>query len=404
MRSTQNRINKTIQSKIFSINCKYSGIDLLQFYYEAGEKYAKAIISDFPNVKSISILAGIGGNGADALSTSFFIHKIKPNIKIHTYLIGRVRNSHSELIPKFYKIIKNLNTQNLKLSQDAKTDYIQEADLILEALVGTGLEGKSLRRRQRDVIRKITRFNKTIISIDKAAPHYKPQKTYSLNIPKSLNSQIIKIKYPERISSLAGPGEYEMIKKPNERSHTKKNGKLLLIAESKKYLQTAKYAAENYKTDLSFYDFTKEKETALLKDIEGSDVILMSDIKNSILKKAFLIYLLDHFQKTFVFAGSSREILFEMNSSLEEKDIIIHAHKSEEISLDLQKVANQNKVDFILSGISSIITFSDGTRKIVESKIDLKQQEEVDSILSVLLTRNSKKIAIPAAAFVVGKV
>ena len=142
-----------MQSKIKSIsitsgemraleaNAEYFGISLLQLMENAGGGIAQEIVSRFANDRKIVIFCGLGGNGGDGFVAAR--HLLTAGFKVEVVLVGKSRDISHESALKNWKILEALQGQIplVEISDSSALPKV-EADIVIDALLGTGTKGK----------------------------------------------------------------------------------------------------------------------------------------------------------------------------------------------------------------------------------------------------------------------
>jgi len=141
--------------RILDANSEWFGVSAIDLMEKAGRDVAKEANK---LGKSFAIVCGSGNNGGDGFTAARYL-KSKPKI----FYIGRPRTNEAY---ENYMRVRNyrpipLSTENLDRLQSA----LSEADVVIDALFGTGVTGK-LREPARTAIQMINGFKKKIVSVD----------------------------------------------------------------------------------------------------------------------------------------------------------------------------------------------------------------------------------------------
>ncbi|MCX8172661.1 MAG: NAD(P)H-hydrate epimerase, partial [Archaeoglobaceae archaeon] len=113
--------------RILDLNCEYFGLSRLQLMENAGKAIAEEIMKRFNDGK-VAVFAGGGNNGGDG----FVAARHLKGFEIEIYLAGEIK---SDIAMKNFEILKKANFKINKVSEC-------EADIIVDALLGTGISGK----------------------------------------------------------------------------------------------------------------------------------------------------------------------------------------------------------------------------------------------------------------------
>lgn len=265
-------MNLWVQKALINdVNLKFFGVDLHKLYASSGKLIADKLSEMYGLNKSYVFVCGLGGNASDGLSTA--INLIELGAKsIDVYIVGRVNYSGSTIFKALYNQLDKVKTdsKNLTIKQDCYAEDIVQKDIVVESLVGTGLEGSKLNKRFHDCVNRISHFKSKMVAIDIPAPSYTPDDVISLNYPKTDTSIVIDIPESKDASLLCGPGEVKFLFNSKERTHKLKNGKILYISSTtnKNEFEHIGMAAKNYSCNLYIYNFNTE-----LKELKGFNFI-----------------------------------------------------------------------------------------------------------------------------------
>jgi hydroxyethylthiazole kinase-like uncharacterized protein yjeF len=137
-------INQPITSRemrALEVNAEYFGIDLLQLMEMAGYNVAKEIAGRFNKTKTVAIFCGLGGNGGDGFVAAR--HLLSWGFDVSVVLVGRSRDISHESALKNWSILKSLQDRvSLIEVHDSSAIPMVKADVIVDALLGTGTKGK----------------------------------------------------------------------------------------------------------------------------------------------------------------------------------------------------------------------------------------------------------------------
>jgi hydroxyethylthiazole kinase-like uncharacterized protein yjeF len=383
-------LTKISEAKIMDLNAKYFGINLDELFDESGELISEQIISDYGKDQEFVIVAGLGGNSGDGLSVAF--HLAKAGVKmVRIFLIGRANQiehpSTAVIWSKLYAFYKDQKPKNLLIKQDCYAADISQGDVVIEALVGTGISRDVLNKRFHDVIKRISHFDSILIAIDVPVPHYTPDKTYSLLYPKVEDAKVIKLNLPQELALLSGPGEVEALIKPKKYSHKSKNGKIVVIHNTanpeviKQNIQIAKeYETYVYVINLnkSFsenltlelknfnnYEIVQEGEEEIA--INNSDVILFGKFDSeSLVNKAFINEILKVENKKFVIFGDGLNYIDFENIDASKNDfcLLLDRVQSNQLPNGDKRFAVENKVNVITLGTQTTLYSANNEFKI----------------------------------------
>ncbi len=366
------------QSQTLNTNARFLGIDLFKCFDEAGKKIAIDLIKKYNLKKTFGIICGLGGNGVDGLATA--LHLAQSNASVTVYLAGRHGNIEHPVGKIFWDKLSEMETSTfrlLKLKQECYNTDIEKHDIILEALVGTGINKKNLNKRFKDIIKSISHFDAHVISMDLPAPHYIPDFTYSIIYPKSENNNLtLQVKLPDEILYSIGPGDVQALRKPKKSSHKNKNGNLLILSSSEKDKKLFEQIAKGYECSLSF-----KLINSLNEDFENiaksSDSILLYDLEYNFTTKSILKELFKLFEdKTFIFNHSliseiGEELILNidkkviLNDKLLKKNKIVNSKGYSMLSEQngTREIASKLRATVVELGLNTLISDENGNFK-----------------------------------------
>ena len=242
------------QMRVLEINAEYYGICLLQLMENAGQNVAAEVLSRFPEAKRIAIFCGLGGNGGDGFVAAR--HLCSKGYKVSIILAGRGEEIKHEAALKNWDPLKCLN-QNLEINEVTDSAAIPkiEADVAIDALLGTGTTGK-LKPLVAVLVEHINNLRAFKIAVDiptgidsdtgevlgsavnadLTLTFYAP-KVGLEHAKKCVGKMIVKdIGLPKEFENFAGPGDViSVIKNRELSSHKGDFGQLLVIGGSEVY-------------------------------------------------------------------------------------------------------------------------------------------------------------------------
>jgi hydroxyethylthiazole kinase-like uncharacterized protein yjeF len=129
------------EMRVLEVNAEYYGISLLQLMENAGSNIAQETTSRFLKDKKIAIFCGLGGNGGDGFVAAR--HLLAAGFKVTIVLVGRGRDISHEAALKNWVILQSLQDKIL-LCEVTDSSVIPKvtADIVIDALLGTGTKGK----------------------------------------------------------------------------------------------------------------------------------------------------------------------------------------------------------------------------------------------------------------------
>ncbi|MDD5736056.1 MAG: NAD(P)H-hydrate epimerase, partial [Methanothrix soehngenii] len=130
------RIISWEEMQALDANCLYFGLLPLQLMENAGAAIAREVVASSPG-KRVAIVAGRGNNGGDAFVAARHLSGYNATV----YLLGRSRDISTEEARRNWKILERLHL-DLREIKDAEDLMLDECDLIVDAIFGTGVRGR----------------------------------------------------------------------------------------------------------------------------------------------------------------------------------------------------------------------------------------------------------------------
>ena len=225
------------EMKVIDTNSEYFGVPTFQLMENAGKNIAEFIQNHFKDTtKHILILCGTGNNGGDGFVAARYLTQYYP---ITVFLTGT--EIKTQIAQKNYQ---KLQTYEVKMYHTLRDlDYlIQENDLIIDALLGTGLSGP-LKEPYATIVKKVNETRKkTIISVDVPTGLGTPlavqpdhtvtfhDKKQGMTEQNSGTITVVDIGVPQEALTYVGPGELSIYyPRPTKKSHKGDNGVVLII-------------------------------------------------------------------------------------------------------------------------------------------------------------------------------
>lgn len=253
-------------------NTEYNHIPTIVLMENAGSKIAEYIINTYPDKKRVSIYSGTGGNGGDGFVIAR--HLLNHGYKVRLFLLSRpenIKNKDSKTNYESIKIISQTD-KNLKLSIITDSTQIQpdNSDIIIDAILGTGVNGK-LRQPISNAVDTINYSPAIVISVDvpsglnpedgKVADKtvvahttltLHKMKTGLLKAQQSYVGEIkvLDIGIPRVSEEYVGEGDLLKLKTPKTDSHKGQNGSVLIVGSNPDYIGAVVFAANSCLTQL----------------------------------------------------------------------------------------------------------------------------------------------------------
>ena len=241
--------------RALEVNAQYFGVNLLQLMENAGRIVAQETITRFQKNKKAVIFCGLGGNGGDGFVAAR--HLLAAGFEVTVVLVGRGRDINHEAALNNWVILQSLQNKItlLEVTDSSLIPKKVNADIVIDALLGTGTKGK-LKPPITQVVDYINASNGFKIAIDvptgidsdtgevlctsvkadltitfhRAKPGLEKNKKYVGELI------VADIGLPIEMEQFAGPGDVNLATKPRRpTAHKGDFGRLLVIGGSEVY-------------------------------------------------------------------------------------------------------------------------------------------------------------------------
>jgi hydroxyethylthiazole kinase-like uncharacterized protein yjeF len=225
------------EMKVIDTNSEYFGVPTIQLMENAGKSVSEFVRSTIKDTKkNILILCGTGNNGGDGFVAARYLTQYY-NVTI--FLTGA--EVKTEMAKKNFTKLQTCEVKIYNALRDLD-QLLLENDILIDALLGTGLAGE-LKEPYATIVKKINETkNKTIISIDVptglgSSLTIVPGHTLTFHDRKEGMSEqnsgkitILDIGIPQEALTYVGPGELSVFyPRPAKKSHKGDNGVVLII-------------------------------------------------------------------------------------------------------------------------------------------------------------------------------
>lgn len=357
---------------ILDANAEALGIPRQSLMENAGRCLAYKIIH-LMKPCDVVIFAGTGGNGGDGFVAARYL--LNRGFKVDVLLLGHPSRMKSKETKKNWELLQKINnfSEFLKISivRDSTELQITKADIIIDALLGTGTEGK-LREPISTAIDVINKSKSIKIAVDipsglDALTGKVFDKAVQADYTVSFHQEKSGFKYakkeyigeihvcdigiPAGSELFTGPGDLLRLKNREKTSHKGQNGRVLIIGGSKDYSGApaiAAISALKSGADLAVVTCPSVVSSAIrsyspdliVKSLKD-DFITLDDV-DTILK------LSDSFDALVIGCGVGREdeTALSLNDLLQKikKPMVIDADALKLLDLDLIKKSNNGMV------------------------------------------------------------
>lgn len=127
------------------INCEYMGVKRLMLMENAGAEVARTIMEKNPNKRNVIVIAGIGNKGGDGFVAAR--HLSTKQFEVTVILVGKPEDIRTAEAKSNWKIMNEMefSIKTLIIDDTSKIDLVKEvilkSDIIIDALLGTGVKG-----------------------------------------------------------------------------------------------------------------------------------------------------------------------------------------------------------------------------------------------------------------------
>jgi ADP-dependent NAD(P)H-hydrate dehydratase / NAD(P)H-hydrate epimerase len=251
---SKNALITSRQMRALEENAEYFGVSLLQLMENAGGSIAQEIVSRFANDRKIVIFCGLGGNGGDGFVAAR--HLLATGFKVDVVLVGKHRDINHESSLKNWEALESLQGEiSLLEVSDSSALPKMEADLVIDALLGTGTKGK-LKSPVFQAVELINSIKAYKIAVDvptgidadtgevlgvavkaNLTITFHKGKAGLKEAKKNVGELVVKeIGLPSEIEQFAGPGDVFLVTKPRmATAHKGDFGRLLVIGGNEVY-------------------------------------------------------------------------------------------------------------------------------------------------------------------------
>jgi hydroxyethylthiazole kinase-like uncharacterized protein yjeF len=239
------------EMRALEVNAEYFGVSLLQLMENAGRNVAAEVVSRFPKSCKVAIFCGLGGNGGDGFVAAR--HLLAEGFKVSVVLAGKGRDIRHEAAVQNWCALQPLRGSiPIHEVNDSSAILKVEADVVVDALLGTGTKGqlKAPIKQLVDCINGLEGFKVAVdvptgvdsdtgdvlgsaVKADVTVTFHK-SKVGLRAAKKYVGELVVKdIGLPDALAMFAGPGDVLLAKKPRASSaHKGDFGRLLVIGGS----------------------------------------------------------------------------------------------------------------------------------------------------------------------------
>lgn len=122
------------------MNAEYLGVSRLQMMENAGRAVARAVEKRFSPGSRVLAICGLGGNGGDGLVAAR--HLASKGYRVGILLLGDPTWMRMEETKANWEAVKAMELSiDIKIVKDSSEIYLPDVDVIIDALIGTGVKG-----------------------------------------------------------------------------------------------------------------------------------------------------------------------------------------------------------------------------------------------------------------------
>jgi NAD(P)H-hydrate epimerase len=242
------------EMRALELNAEYFGVSQLQLMENAGHNIALEIASRFKPDKSVAIFCGLGGNGGDGFVAARHLSSMGFNVTV--ILAGKAKEISHKAALENWNALQFLK-ESISIHEVYDSSLIPDitADIVVDALLGTGTKGK-LKPPISQLVEKINALDAFRVAVDVPTgidsdtgeilgtavkanltiTFHRTKKGFE-NAKEHVGELIVKdIGLPKEFEKFAGPGDVLLATKsrPSE-SHKGDFGRLLVIGGSETF-------------------------------------------------------------------------------------------------------------------------------------------------------------------------
>jgi NAD(P)H-hydrate epimerase len=242
------------EMRALELNSEYFGVSRLRLMETAGHNVALEVASRFKPEKSVAVFCGLGGNGGDGFVAAR--HLLAMGFKVTVILAGKAKEISDKAASENWEALQSLKNA-MPICEVYDTALIPDmtADIVIDALLGTGTKGK-LKPPILQLVKKINTLNAFRVAVDVPTgidaetgevlgDAVKAHLTITFHETKQgfekarkyVGELVVKgLGLPRQFEEFSGPGDVLMVTKPRpSESHKGDFGRLLVIGGSETY-------------------------------------------------------------------------------------------------------------------------------------------------------------------------
>lgn len=339
-------------------NSEAMGIPRTSLMENAGSCLARRIINS-RNPCKVTIFAGNGGNGGDGFVAARYL--INHGFEVEVFFLSEpslIKSSETWLNWEVLERMSNgINPLALKIIRDSSYLHETDAEVVVDALLGTGVKG-NLREPVStavDIINQSEGFKVAVdvptgvdpasgMVADKAVRADVTVTFHKVKVGLNIasveyvgNIEVCDIGIPQEAELFTGPGDLLRIEKRDKKSHKGQNGKVLIIGGSKEYSGApalAALASLGAGADISVVACPKELSSVIRSYSPDLIVHSLSDDFMNPKDTEEIVKFSENFDSVVLGCGIGRE----KETSLAVNDLVVEIEKPMVIDADALKM------------------------------------------------------------------
>ncbi len=220
---------------VLDANSEYRGVPTQTLMEEAGKGVAEHLLATGGDRKAILFLCGSGNNGGDGFVAARHLQK---QARVKVVMVQTRERIRTELSRTNLRRAEEVGI-DVSILDDGLTDLVEEADIIVDAMLGVGVGGAP-RDRYATSVRVVNASGRRVVSVDIPTGWgtelaVKPESTVTFHAPKvgmgaECGKIVVKpIGIPREAELFAGPGELTLIPPVPPDTHKGGRGNVLVI-------------------------------------------------------------------------------------------------------------------------------------------------------------------------------
>jgi NAD(P)H-hydrate epimerase len=211
--------------RVVDINAMALGVTELQLMESAGRALAEQVLAYKP--ERVLVLCGNGNNGGDGMVAARYLQR---GVETHVcYLdLGKRSRACEHNLAALRHAAVSLHPFPCREDLEAMTALFGNADVIIDALLGTGGQG-TIKEPLATCIRMANATKATIIAADIPTPGMRADRVCAFHRAKSEGATVVDIGIPLMAECTVGPGELTLLPARGKKAHKGAGGEVLVI-------------------------------------------------------------------------------------------------------------------------------------------------------------------------------